>query len=251
MAYHYFAKGWFFYQPWLNNFTFPLYKIYDALKWVFFDQFRFIGSILIIGTIVWRKYKLIFNKETSLLWFNIIGYIFLFSSFSFFLLRYFLPIIPLLFIFFSATLLQFNKNIKFLVVLIIIFLFFTQWFGNRNTHDGVLLESNLEYLDLIRLHKLTIDYLTQNYLLNTPIIADSPICDDLAQPFLHYVKKPFQNVECFEPDIVDISEVKLIILPYQGSHFYIFKEKIDHLNLTLIKRFEINGKITEIYENKI
>jgi len=197
------------------------------------------------------KYKYIFNKKMSLLWFNIFGYIFLFSGFSFFLPRYLLPIFSLLFILFSIPLLQLNKNIKFLTILVVIFLFFTQWFGERNIHDGILLESNMEYLDLVRSHKLTIDYILKNYPLDTVIFTDSPITDDLLQPFLHYTDKPFLNIIRVEDTVIDVNNIQLVVIPQQSTFFYEFKEKIAQMNLSLIKEYNINGKITEIYKNEI
>lgn len=261
LAYHYLAKGWFFYQPWFTYFSLFPYKTHDVsvrmikLKWVFFDQFRFIGIILIIVTIFSRKYRLIFNKETIPLWFNIVGYIFLFSCFDFFSPRYYLPAFPALFILFSIPLSQLNKNIRFLLVLIIALLFFMQWFGDTITSEEQNVESNMEYLDMIRVYKLAIDYLSQNYPLDTSIVADCPMYDYLTNPSLHYLDTPFSNVIrfCNTNDSTDyvISKAKLFILAYQGSNFYDLQEKINHLNLTLIKRYKIEEIIIEIYENNI
>ena len=109
----------------------------------------------------------------------------------------------------------------------------------------------MEYLDLVRSHKLTIDYISKNYPLDTVIFTDSPITDDLSQPFLHYTDRPFLNITRVEDTNIDINSIQLVVISQQSTFFYEFKEKTAQMNLSLIKEYNISGKITGIYKNNM
>jgi hypothetical protein len=176
---------------------------------------------------------------------------------KFFLIRYILVLYPIFFIAGSNALnyvLKKNTIIIF-VTLFLIGLFINRWEGNRTNSCGCELESNLEYLDLIETHKNSTLYIETNFP-NSTVLTTWPQSRELTLPFLGYIKSPVYVKTVSEELITctrisyfngSLNGVNLICYSPQAHQPEKLLEIIKNLNLTLIKRFEKNGKYTEIY----
>lgn len=178
--------------------------------------------------------------------------------------RYLLPLFPLIFLFYSFSISKMFKKYSYLIVLVIIIIFSLGFTGERST-VGFTLETNMEYVDAIKTHQLAASYIEDNFP-DATVLAAFPQSSELKYPYGGYVKKPI-NIVTYSPIpgvveknftqflypetipefSVNISEIDLYY--YSGQEFATkpILETAKELNLTLIKRFEINNKLTEIY----
>jgi len=168
--------------------------------------------------------------------------------------RYLLPSLPIVFLLYSFSINKLFKNYKYLVLIIIILIFSLNYFGSRST-EGFTLENNMEYIDLLETHKLASSYIEDNFP-NSVILAAFPQSFELRYPYSGYVNKPL-NVATINPlpNLAD-RDKNFLINPndidiyYYSPQEHSSKQILDvkeQLNLTLIKRFEVNNKSTEIY----
>ncbi len=168
--------------------------------------------------------------------------------------RYLLPSLPIIFLLYSFSINKLFKNYKYLILIIIIIIFSLNYFGNRST-EGFTLENNMEYVDLIKTHQLASSYIENNFP-DSVVLAAFPQSFELKYPYSGYVKKPL-NVATINPlpNLADKDKnfsinPDNIDLYYYSPQEHSSKQILDvkeQLNLTLIKRFEINNKSTEIY----
>ena len=149
-------------------------------------------------------------------------------------------------------------------MLMFIIILVTQFFGVSNK-VGFTLENNLEYQDFIKVRQLGASYLETNYP-NATILTTFPLSLDLSHSYGKYVGRELNIVtidhygglvnknytQFLHPETIpkkQINQSKIDIYYHSPQEFptkevYDIKDK---LNLTLIKRFEINNKSTEIY----
>lgn len=178
--------------------------------------------------------------------------------------RYLLPIFPLIILIFANSTSNLFKNKSYIIALLFILISITQFYGNSNA-VGFTLENNLEYQDLIRVRELGANYIELNYP-NAKILTTFPLFLDLKYPYGKYVTRELDVItidhygglinknytQFLHPEKIPKKEINLseINLYYYSPQEFPTKEVYDianQLNLTLIKRFELNNKTTEIY----
>jgi len=194
-------------------------------------------------------------------------FIFIFLSYVLFIPfapRYALPIYPIIFLFFSVSLVKVFKKYSYIAFVIVLILFATQWFGDRDT-VGFTLEYNMEYVDAIKTHQMATNYLEENYP-DAVILASFPQSLELQYPYLGYVKKPLKTVSIppfpgltsknftihlnsgIYNKTIDLNSIDIVYYSDQEFKTRHSKEINKILNKTLVKKFEMNGKVAEIYE---
>src|SRR3989344_1168104 len=177
--------------------------------------------------------------------------------------RYVLPIYPLLFLLFGFSINKVFRKYSYIFVLIFIILSVTLFTGDRLL-VGFALEDNLESRDFIKVRQLGASYLEDNFP-NATILTSFPLSSDLSYPYGKYVKKSLNLVtmephpgiiyknytQYIDPETVPKKEINLSLIDvyyYSPQQFPNKKTEdiADKLNLTLIKKFEMNNKVTLI-----
>jgi len=180
--------------------------------------------------------------------------------------RYILPIFPILFLFFSFSLVNLFKKYSYFVLIIIIIVFSLNFTGNRST-VGFTLETNMEYVDAIKTQLLGAKYIEKNFP-DAIVLASFPLSSELTYRYGGYVKNPIdvvtyphfsgltgqdKNYTIFlypqfnQSQTIDLNLIDLYY--YTPQEFSSVVPDISKkLDLTLIKRFELNNKSVEIYE---
>jgi hypothetical protein len=211
---------------------------------------------------LWKR-----NIETKLipLVLTVTLYLFLYSiALLWWFPRYLLPTYPLLFILGAwalSIILKEYKHLQFFIIVVIILLFINQW--NKGTILDVNnpeLDGNLEYIDLVNVQHMAASYIEKNYPNNTILTSWFTLSLNLKNPELGYVTKPikvdlavdslgliddttgkFINFSCNKYDIIYYS-------PQSSFHRDLFIALNNTCNMTLLKRFELNGKYAEVYK---
>ena len=178
--------------------------------------------------------------------------------------RYSLPIYPIIFIIFSVSLIKVFRKYFYLAFVVMLILFITQWNGD-SSNVGFVLEYNMEYVDAVKTHQMATNYLESNFP-DEVILASYPQSLELKFPYLGYVKKPMNVVSIppfpgltsknftvfLNPELYNKTvDLNLIYLVYASDQEFKNRHSrgIDKiLNKTLIKRFEMNNKVVEIYK---
>ena len=240
----FFTKFFLNYYPNINIY-FDTIKLFSPLF-----SFLFIVIILIYKKVI----KFITDLKYSELAITLLMIISLLTFIIPVAARYLLPSLPIIFLLYSFSINKLFKNHKYLVLVIVIVIFSLNYFGNRST-EGFTLESNMEHIDLIKTHQLASSYIENNFP-DSVVLAAFPQSFELKYPYAGYVKKPL-NVATINPlpNLAD-RDKNFSINPgdidiyYYSPQEHSSKQILDvkeQLNLTLIKRFEINNKSTEIY----
>ncbi len=168
--------------------------------------------------------------------------------------RYLLLSFPMIFLLYSYSINKLFKNYKYLILILFIILFSLNYFGNRST-EGFTLENNMEYVDLIKTHQLSSSYIENNFP-NAIVLTAFPQSFELEHSYSGYVKKPLKIATVNPlPNLADRDKnfsinPKDIDIYYYSPQEHPSKQILDvkeRLNLTLIKRFEINNKSAEVY----
>src|SRR3989344_428828 len=246
----YFSK----YFPNINNYFFILKEfslLFTILFFIFLLSFeRFVNF--------WS------NKN-----FYVFYFVFIFAFFSYiifipFPLRYGLPIYPIIFLLFSVSLVKIFKKYSYFLLFIVLVLFVIQWTGDSNL-PGFVLESNMEYVDVVKTHQMASHYLEENYP-NSTILVSYPQSLELKYPYLGYVNKPLKTISIppfpgltsknftiyLNPNIynktIDLNSVDIAYYSKQQFENKYSRELYEILDKILIKRFELNGKTVEIYK---
>jgi 4-amino-4-deoxy-L-arabinose transferase-like glycosyltransferase len=113
--------------------------------------------------------------------------------------RYFLPVFPLFFLAAVALIFQLPKRVARSIVCATTFCLVGSWF--INPPYPFPFEDNLAYADFARLHQQTAAYL-ESLPGNPRILTAWPASDELARPFLGYVRRPLHVVAVsgFKPE---------------------------------------------------
>jgi len=181
--------------------------------------------------------------------------------------RYILFLFPLVFLFFAIALNVVFKNYSYIAMLIIIIIFSLNFFGDRST-VGFTLETNMEYVDAVKTQMLGAHFIEDNFP-NSTVLTAFPLSSELMYPYGGYVKKPinvvtsshfegmignkknytyFLNPELYPKPLIDINSIDLYYYSPQQTPSDDVLDIASKLNLTLIKRFELNNKFVEIYK---
>jgi hypothetical protein len=179
--------------------------------------------------------------------------------------RYILFIFPLIYLFYSYSVIKIFKKYYIVSVILILIIFLLNFTGNRNK-VGFELETNMEYVDTIKTHQLAASYIEKNFP-DATVLAAYPQSMELQYPYAGYIKKPIKVITAPPyPGITDyhknytqflyskkrpkmeinLSEINLYYYStqeFQTKEIYDIRDK---LNLKLLKRFEINKKVVEI-----
>jgi len=230
-------------------------------------EFSFLFSLLLfVFLLSFKDFIKFFNNPKLYPLYTV--FVFMFTSYIIFIpfpARYGLPVYPILFIIFSLVLVKIFKKFSYFVFLFIILLFIISWTGDR-TNVGFVLEENMEYADMVKTHQMAAEFLETNYP-NSVVLVSYPQSLELQYPYLGYVKEPFKVVSIpsfpglttknstvyLNSDLynksVDLNTIDVIYYSEQE-----FKTKYSQdlynnvLHKNLIKEFELNGKVTQIYE---
>ena len=179
--------------------------------------------------------------------------------------RYILPIFPILFLFFSSSLVSLFKRYSYLALVAMIIIFSINLSGDRST-VGFTLETNMEYVDAIKTQISGAEYIEENFP-NSTVLASFPLSSELKYPYSGYVKKPinvvtyphflgltgheknytiFLHPQFNQNQTIDLNSIDFYY--YTPQEFSsVIPDIAKKLNLTLIKRFESNNKSVEIY----
>lgn len=238
----------------LNTLKYRLLLISVFLIAVFFLKISKVNLSLIIYLVVYATVALQMIAENKkylpVFLFMFLGIFFLsiYKSFADILPRYLLIFYPFYFIIGAICLVGISKKNNYLCAAMastFIVLSISSWYNNRSV-QGVFLESNLEYLDQIKTHKLACKFIMDNYPQSIVITFD-PLESELKNPEGGYVTSPVKSV-CFkEFKNQDKNKDYLVYYSEQAGALGEFKQFLKSHNLTLLKYYESNGKIVKIY----
>ena len=179
--------------------------------------------------------------------------------------RYGLLAYPLLFLIFGFAINKLFKKYSYFFVLFFIIISLSIFTGERNS-VGFKLEENLEYKDFIYVRQQAAKFISEKYP-NAKILLTYPMSMDLQHVYGKYVDEKidvtaiepfggtltnknytqFLNPETILKQEINISNIDIYYYSpqeYPNANIY---EIRDQLNLTLIKKFEKNNKIVELY----
>ncbi len=222
---------------------------------LFVNDFRwiitfFIGLRFIVYKGKYMKEQFLILALVSIVYFSF------FSIIKWGLVRYLMPIYPLFFIIGTESIVRISRDRKlflYTMVTVIIFLSISQFYNNRiieyNAGSGAVLESNMEYLDVVITHKQAAEYIEKNYP-DAVVLTTWPQYMELSHPYLGYVKKPINIKIVYSNPPPDLSRIDLIYYSPQGHNHLLLLEKIHTLDTFLLKKFERNKKYTAIYKVK-
>ncbi|MFC2162376.1 ArnT family glycosyltransferase [Candidatus Altiarchaeota archaeon] len=158
--------------------------------------------------------------------------------------RYYTPALPFYFMLAAYSMHSIIKSDKkyFLAIALMIGLSATNFHGTRDS-DGWMLESNMEYADALENHAEGARYLERQARFDR-IITCWPMSEQLGEPMYGYVNKPVRNTQT----IINQSGRTLVYYSRQSScrHNPRYIALIN--GSRLLKRFERNGKLAEVYE---
>jgi len=178
--------------------------------------------------------------------------------------RYLLFAFPIIYLIYAFSLERLFKSYSIYITILIILIFFLNFYGERDT-IGFTLETNMEYADMIKTHQMAASYIEDNFK-DMTVLAAYPQSLELQYDFGKYVKEPikvitvppFPGVTEYSKNYnlffnstkdysINISEVDIYYYSKQEYNTTNINDAVKNLNLTLLKRFEINNKVTEIY----
>lgn len=250
--FHYYETGWFYVFQHLDVGLSTIWGNINRIEIVFYDDFKFIFSLAIFFSILFRlfKRKTYFDLKYVPIVLTFFLYIlsFLIIKEGAFIYRYMLPTLPLFFILGAKSLsdlLGGNKSMLTAATITIMFLFTTKWYGDRTTSEGSLLESNMEYLDVVETHKMAAKFIEQNYPNATVLTSCWKSGYELRYPYLGYVQKPVNvKILCLGEGY---NKIDLIYFSAQEHGLETLNNFMREHNTTLLKRFKMNGKYAEVY----
>jgi len=257
--YHWRMSGWLVNTKLIVNKTRFLGLFLDnSIRYLFFDSsFENVNKVnwiifLAISMFIFIQIAKRKSLRSEMLFLTIIFLNIGFFSYTDDLPRYFLVMYPFFFVLgarafvFLSEKSQHKKILLPLMVTAVIFLSVMNYSGHRST-DGWRLESNMEYLDFVKVSQLACQFLEDNYP-GHKIIAIFPMDYALRTPWFGYVKKPL----CIIPlDEFGLHEDLLIVRTYQSND--LFSRKYFHINpndLEQIEEFSVKGKKVIIYRKK-
>ncbi|MBN1793964.1 MAG: glycosyltransferase family 39 protein [Candidatus Omnitrophica bacterium] len=135
-------------------------------------------------------------------------------------------------------------------------LLITNWYGLYNTphmletpNSGPVLESNMEYLDVVKTHAAACNFIEKYYPQST-VYTNWPQAYELTRPEMGYVTRPLHVVDADTIGEDYKKKIDLIYFSYQSSYHSLRMRKLitEELNTRLVRSFRSNGKSAEVYE---
>ncbi|MFH0861297.1 MAG: glycosyltransferase family 39 protein [Candidatus Altiarchaeota archaeon] len=250
LLHHQLIAGWIM-KPSQVGFL-PLSSAYSQFLLIsghfFLSDFRFILTFAIILILVLRRGEFRHFRYVPLL-IMVLSTVFGFSLIRGFLIRYVLIAYPSYFLLGVLSLKSLLRRPEFYIsfVFLLVLLSIGNWTGDRTDSCGCVLESNMEYADAVRTNLYAIKYLSKNYP-NATVLSSWPLDHALMLPSVHYIEQPLTIAgdACVNGDLTNAN---IFVYSSQSAcHGNLMKILTESAgNLTLIKGFEINNKITEIY----
>ncbi|MBN1846269.1 MAG: glycosyltransferase family 39 protein [Sedimentisphaerales bacterium] len=162
----------------------------------------------------------------------------------YFMPRYILPLLPFYALAAAGGLTGPSRSAcgRFAVALLILTAFGTRLYGSRGGYSNF--EMDLQYVDMIRLHQRTADYV-QKYHPQATVWAPWPVSQLLRESWLGYVRRPLQVTD--QPDASDL--LIYIDRPAEGTDI-IKKDYLQTGRATFLGRIEQNRKWLELYLSK-
>lgn len=212
-----------------------------------------------------KKFIIIYNKKNLYeLYFPLIFIMGMHFFIIPFVPRYILPIYPILAILFAISIKKLSKRYLYFFLIFFIILSLTSLNGNRSS-IGFILEDNFEYSDFIKLRQNSAEFISSNYPKKT-VLVSYPMSMDLQHAYGGYVNNPIKvityppfgwqtiknytqviNLSLISENEYNLNDIDLYYTSPQEFKDGNIREIASKLNLTLIKRFELNNKSTEIY----
>jgi 4-amino-4-deoxy-L-arabinose transferase-like glycosyltransferase len=212
----------------------------DRLSQILIEHHHWILSLtLVLGAWAARKDLDREKLKILLLGGGLAAYVIFFSFYSVPLDRYLLPVYPLFFLLCSWSMDRLSRTDwkpSAVALLVILSLFIMSWKGRRSAM-GFELETNLEYLDFIDVHKKAARFIEENFS-DKHILTDWPQTMELRHPLEGYVTKPLRASSIFEP--YDLAEVDIVY--YVPQSVKEFGDLIGQLELVPLAKYEKNGK---------
>lgn len=166
--------------------------------------------------------------------------------------RYFLVIYPFYFILGARSFVFLSelvrvKNFLWVFLLASVMILSVMNFSGHRSTDGWRLESNMEYLDFVKVCQKACQYLEKEYP-EKKILAIFPMLEALKNPWYGYVKKPFSVIPYEE---IHKHEDFMLVRTYQANDLFLRKHlHIDRSEFELIKEFSVKSKKVMIYRKK-
>ena len=255
-----FLLGWFFYPAFallIENFSLSPNLMQWIIRSTFWYDFRFFYALAIILAVLLSLFKKSIRKAFLKKEFILFAILALISIFFFsglhgrlygFSMRYVLFLQPLFFLAGTAAVIQLiqNKIAHTLIFIFSFFIFINCWHSKGLPQKD---DSNLDYMNIVRVHKETADFLAKNFSTNS-IIAAVPINFNLTEPVLGYVETPLLKVMDKMPESSVASKTILVISRYYRNWIPQAQEIIKfqrRTNPTLVKKFTQGDEEISVY----
>ena len=257
--YHWHMTGWIFNTKLIVNRSrfFGLF-VDNSVRYLIFDRsaenVTKVNEIVFLAVFIFIVFMLFHKKslKMEMIFLTIVILNVLFFSYTDDLPRYFLIIYPFYFVLGSRPFVFISQRIRyrdiFLAVLLLVVASFSvmNYTGHRNT-DGWRLESNMEYLDLIKVSQSACQVLESRYR-DFKIITTFPLSVAFRNPGFGYVKKALPVIPI---DKFNEYEDVLVVRTYQANYHY-FNRFLQANKQKLIKidEFFHKGKGIVIFQKK-
>ncbi|NTV23568.1 MAG: hypothetical protein HGA85_04295 [Nanoarchaeota archaeon] len=164
----------------------------------------------------------------------------IFSFIGSFLPRYLLPFYPLIFLLAFGGVSKYKSSFypgALFIFLSIIFI--SGWHGTRDLPAGWLLETNMEYADMVKTHQEAAAYIQDNFP-NALVATCWPMTTELSDNMFGYVDQKVQVTDNLQDPNVDII--------YYSRQSNCYDHKISPSQFRLLKEFSSKGKLTRVYQ---
>jgi len=218
-----------------------LAQLAKVLDWIFISQQRWALTVAILLCFIVQR-RAAWRRE-FLLFFLVSACFVATFSILYRLPRYLLPTFPFLCLLAAWSLSSLVRNGKWRACAsaAVLALFAASLLGSGKY--PVNFSEDMQYFDVVRTFKETALYIEKN-LGGRTVLAPWPLSDAFNFPYLGYVKHPIQVVT--EPARADV----VVFFPQAGPTDEQLTRNFKPGDLVLAKRFERNGKTSEVYVRK-
>jgi len=212
-----------------------------VLNWTLLMQYRWILTLItIVSLIIYRKAA--WKKEYGLFLLIMIFFVGAFSL-IFFMTRYIQSILPYLSIMGAAAFVSLIKNDKLKVLFVIVVLVFFGLKYYPDDRDYHCYDDSMQYTQMVKVNLDACRYIEKEHA-GRSVLTVWPVSQALQEPYQGYVKNPVKVVS-FDEDY-DL----LVYFHNPGCDSDKLLKLIEQDMLVLAKRFDVEGKIVEVYQKK-